>query len=261
MRKIILSMLFVLMSAGISSAAIHTEEVNYVAGDFKLKGYIAYDDAVEKKRPAVIVVHEWWGQNDYVRRRAEMLAELGYVGFAIDMYGNGKAADHPKEAGEFMNSVMNLQDLGASRFKAAEDLIRNHPMVNAKKIAAIGYCFGGATVLNMARMGADLKGVVSFHGSLASTYRAQPDGVKAKVLVCHGADDKFISPEAIEDFKKEMEDADADYEFRSYEGAVHGFTNSEATANGEKFGIPIAYNEAADKQSWDDMKSFLKSIF
>ena len=260
MKKLFLTLMLALMCVGVAHATIKTQEINYVAGDLKLKGYLAFDDALDGKRPAVIVVHEWWGQNDEIRRRAKMLAELGYVGFAIDMYGNGKSADHPKEAGAFMNSVLKLKDVGQSRFQAALEILKQQPQVDTEKIAAIGYSFGGAVVLNMARMGEDLKGVVSFYGNLSSTIHARPDSVKAKIFVCNGAADQFVSQNDIEHFKKEMTEAKADLQFKSYEGAKHGFTNPASTENGKKFSLPLAYSEKADQDSWEDMKAFLKSV-
>jgi dienelactone hydrolase len=240
---------------------IQTKAVEYKAQDAVMKGYLAYDEGIKGKRPGVLVVHEWWGVNDYIRRRALMLAELGYVALALDMYGEGKQAMHPADAGKFSSELMQNFDLSRARFLAAMDFLRQQAPVDPTRIAAIGYCFGGGVVLNMAREGVDLKGVASFHGSLKAVKPAQPGGVKAKVLVLHGADDKFIPQEQIEVFQQEMKTAGADFQFISYPGALHSFTNPEADENAKKFNMAIAYNAGADKKSWDELKKFLKTIF
>jgi dienelactone hydrolase len=253
-----LLMLSVLLPA---YAEIRGEEVEYTDGKITMKGYLAYDDAMTYKPPGVLVVHEWWGHNEYARKRAVMLAELGYTVLAVDMYGDGKQANHPDDAGKFAGEVMQNVESAKARFMAAMDVLKKHPMTDPNQIAAIGYCFGGGVVLHMARFGTDLKGVVSFHGSLSTQTPAKPGEVKAKILVCHGADDGFIPQEQIDRFKEEMKKAQADFEFISYPGAVHSFTNPEANALGEKFGLPIKYNAEADKKSWEDMQRFFKTIF
>ena len=237
------------------------KEIDYTAGGVTLKGYLAYDEGVKGKRPGVLVVHEWWGQNEYVRKRARMLAELGYTALALDMYGEGKMASHPDEAGKFSSEVMKNFPVAKERFLAALDLLKEQPTVDPGRIAAIGYCFGGGVVLNMARHGVDLKGVASFHGSLAVVTPDKPTPIKAAVRVYNGADDKFIPAEAVEALKKEMADQKVDFKFVNYPGAVHSFTNPDATETGKKFNMPIAYNAAADKASWDDMQKFFKEIF
>jgi len=238
---------------------IKTEVVEYAAGGVVMKGYLAYDESVKGKRPGVLVVHEWWGHNEYARKRARMLAQLGYTALAVDMYGDGKQAMHPGDAGKFSSEVMKqFSDTGRKRFLAAEDFLKTQPTVDPARIAAIGYCFGGGVALNMARQGADLKAVASFHGSLAAVQPAAPGMVKAKIRVYNGADDKFTTPQAIEAFKKEMVDAKADFKFINYPGAVHSFSNPEATSLGKKFNLPLAYNVKADKESWADMKVFFK---
>jgi dienelactone hydrolase len=244
---------------GMSSAhaKIVGKTVEYTANGTLMKGYLAYNDKIEGKRPGVLVVHEWWGLNDYARRRARMLAELGYTALALDMYGEGKQATHPDDAGKFAGEVMKNFDTGKARFLAGEDFLKKEPTVDPDRIAAVGYCFGGGVVLNMARQGADLKVVVSFHGNLMAVKPAEPGAIKAKILVLHGGDDKFTTPEQIDSFKKEMTAAGADYKFIVYPGAMHAFTNPDATANGKKFNIPIAYNKKADKESWAEMKKFL----
>lgn len=240
---------------------IKGETVEYTADGVTLKGYLAYDEHAKGKRPGVLVVHEWWGLNDYARKRARMLAELGYTALAVDMYGNGKTATHPDDAGKFSSETMKNFDAAKARFLAAEDFLKKQPTVDPERIAAIGYCFGGGVVLNMARQGADLKGVASFHGSLSAVKPAVPGAIKAKIRVYTGADDKFVPADAVEGFKKEMADANADVKIVSYPGAVHSFTNPDATALGKKFNLPLAYNAEADKESWEDMKKFFSEIF
>jgi len=262
MRLSILSVLVVWLSAfGSAEARVVGEEVNYSGDGITMKGYIAYDNAIKGKRPGVLVVHEWWGHNAYARKRARMLARLGYTAMAVDMYGDGKTADHPKEAGEFAGMVRANMDGATKRFEAARATLAAHPTVNPEKLAAIGYCFGGGIVLEMARRGVDLKGVASFHGSLGTKEPAKPGAIKARILVMNGEADPFTKPENIAAFKEEMKNAGAQYEFVNYPGAKHAFTNPEATALGKKFNLPLAYNKSADRKSWNKMKAFLKSIF
>jgi dienelactone hydrolase len=259
MRSAVLVLLLIVVAS--SRSAVVGKAVEYTANGVTLKGYIASDDRFKEKRPGVLVVHEWWGMNDYTRTRADMLAELGYVALALDMYGEGKQADHPEDAGKFSSEVMQNMPAMQARFLAAMDVLKKNEHVDSTRIGAIGYCFGGGVVLTMARSGADLKGVVSFHGSLASPAHAQKGKVKAHILVCNGADDKFISEEDIKDCKEEMKSAGADFKFINYPGAIHAFTNPAATENGKKFNMAIAYNENADKKSWNEMKEFFKRVF
>ena len=240
---------------------VRGEEVTYSAGDTVLKGYIAWDASKQGPRPGVIVVHEWWGHNEYVRERARMLAEEGYTALALDMYGDGKQATHPDDAKKFMMESINNADAAGARFQAAYELLQKHATTDPSKVAAIGYCFGGAVVLHMARYGMDLDGVASFHGNLATETPAKPGAVTAKVLVLHGADDPFVPAEQVDAFKKEMDAAGADYKFVEYPGAVHAFTNPAATENGKKFGLPLAYDEKADEQSWAELQRFLEALF
>jgi len=253
--------LFVITSCGKKPVGIVEKEVTYDSDGTTMKGYLAYNGDLVGKRPGILVVHEWWGLNSYARKRAHMLAELGYAAMAVDMYGEGRQATHPDDAGKFAQEVMQNIGTAKNRFTAASALLAQQEICDPQRIAAIGYCFGGGVVLHMARLGLPLAGVASFHGSLATASPAQPGQVKAKVLVCNGADDTFIPAELIETFKKEMDSAGVDYRFINYPGALHGFTNPEATALGEKFKIPLAYNEAADKQSWTDLQEFLTRIF
>ena len=258
LRNILISLLLV---ASVSvQAAVVGEEVSYQAGDTTLKGYLARDTAMQGKRPGILVVHEWWGHNEYARERARQLAELGYVALAVDMYGDGKTADYPDDAGKFASAVRSNLPLMQARFEAAHAFLNSQPDVNPEQNAAIGYCFGGGVVLAMARSGADLDGVVSFHGSLAGGAVA-PAAIKARILVANGADDPFVTAEQIAAFKAEMDAAGADYTFINYPGAKHSFTNPDADAFGEKFGLPLAYNAAADADSWAEMQAFLQSVF
>ena len=247
--------------ASLAEAKLVGKTVEYSAQGTVMKSYLAYDDAVKGKQPGVLVVHEWWGLNDYVRKRAEMLAQLGYTALALDMYGEGKTAAHPDDAGKFSSEFMKNFPVAKARFLAAEDYLKKQPTVDASRVAAIGYCFGGGVVLNMAAQGADLKGVVSFHGSLSLVQAPKSGEVKARILVLHGGSDKFAKPEQVEKFQRELKAAQAGYRFIVYPDAMHAFTNPEATAMGKKFNLPLAYNEKADKESWDEMQKFLKELF
>lgn len=247
-----------ILGTGAAEAAVKTESVTYKHGDKTFHGYFAWDDASKEKRPGVLVVHEWWGLNDYARKRAEQLAGLGYVGFACDMYGEGKTTEHPKEAGAMAMEVRKNQKEWRERGLAALNQLRKHPLVDDTKLAAIGYCFGGSTVLQLAYSGADLDAVASFHGALSVPTEAEAKQTKAKILICHGAEDTFIPEKTIQDFKAALDTAKADYKFISYPNAKHSFTVPEAG----KAGVAgLAYNEAADKQSWQDMKEFLARAF
>lgn len=240
---------------------IQSEEVTYKAGDTTLEGYIAWDANKEGPRPGVLVVHQWWGHGDYVRRRARMLAELGYTALALDMYGDGKYADHPEDAMKFMNETIANIDVAKERFIAAYELLKQHGTTNPNDIAAIGYCFGGAVVLHMARFGVDLDGVVSFHGNLATEAPAKKGAVKGKLLVLHGAEDPMVPPEQVAAFKKEMDTAEVDYTFIAYPGAKHAFTDEAATENGKKHKLPLEYDAKADQQSWAEMSKFFEGLY
>ena len=246
---------------GQAEGAVKTEEVTYQGGGVSMKGLIAWDDAASGPRPGVLVVHEWWGNNAYARGRAKMLAELGYIAMAVDMFGDGKTADHPDDAGKFAGEAMANLDQAVARFEAALQVLKTRPECDPKRTAAIGYCFGGGVVLHMARLGMDLDAVASFHGSLGARVPAKPGEVKAQILVCNGAADKFVTKEAILAFKSEMDQAGAAYQFISYEGALHGFSNPDATANGEKFDLPIAYQKEADEASWQELRTLLAKGF
>jgi dienelactone hydrolase len=260
MKIILASGLLFCLSAG-AMAEVVGEAVEYTHGDMTFKGYLAYDNAGKEPRPGVLVVHEWWGHNDYARSRARMLAEAGYTALAVDMYGDGKTADHPKDAGRFSGEVKQNMPEATARFEAARNLLQSHASVAPEDISAIGYCFGGGVVLEMARRGVDLDLVGSFHGSLGTDTPAEPGKVQTRVLVYNGADDPFVKPEQIEAFKDEMTEAEVDFQFTSYPGAKHSFTNPEADGFGEKFQLPLAYSKDADEQSWASLLSELKSIY
>ena len=226
-----------------------------------MKGYLAWDDGIEGPRPGVIVVHEWWGHNEFVRQRADMLAKLGYTALAIDMYGDGQTADHPDGAGAFMTAVIENMDSGRARFEAGLELLKSHPTVDALKTAAIGYCFGGGVVLHMARMGSELVAVASFHGSLGLANAPGVEQMSTRVVAYNGEADPFVSPEAIEAFEAEMQGAGADYQLVQLPGALHGFTNPMATEKGEKFGLPLKYDALADEASWAHMQLVFREAF
>jgi len=259
--KLLMSVLLVLATFAQAQGAVIGKEVTYRAGDADLKGYIAYDDAIAGKRPGVIVVHEWWGLNDYARKRADMLAKAGYVALAVDMYGNGRQADHPDEAGKFAAMVSKNLPLERERFLAGLQVLKTDSHTDATRLAAIGYCFGGGVVLQMAREGVDLKVVVSFHGELGTGQPAKPGAIKARILVENGAADKFTPLATIQGFIAEMIAAKADFSFHSLPGALHSFTNPKADELGKKFNLPLAYQEKADLESWREMLDFFNRIF
>ncbi|MBT9612202.1 MAG: dienelactone hydrolase family protein [Burkholderiales bacterium] len=256
-------MLFIALffAAAIAQAAVQGKEISYSAQGATMKGYLAFDDAVQGKRPGVLVVHEWWGHNDYARSRANKLAELGYTALAVDMYGDGKQAAHPDDASKFMNAVMSKKAVAKARFEAAMKLLKKQKTVDAKNIAAIGYCFGGGVVLEMARRGVPLKAVASFHGALGTDAPAQPGKIHAKVIAFTGADDPMAPAKVVEEFKQEMDKAGANYKVVSYPGVKHSFTNPAADDYGKRFNMPLAYNAEADQASWAEAQSFLADAF
>lgn len=261
MKNLITTLTLSMLFAVPAMAEIKGTEVSYSEGGTTFKGYIATDTNKKGKRPGILVVHEWWGHNDYARKRARMLAGLGYTALAVDMYGDGKQASHPEDAKKFSSAVFQNMPSAKARFLAAVDVLKSQPTVDGEKIAAIGYCFGGGVVLAMARMGVDLDGVASFHGSLKTPSPARKGDIKGKILVLNGAADPFTKPEDISNFKKEMTDAGVDFKFVNYPDARHAFTNPEADNYGKKFNLPLAYNEVADRQSWAEMQNFFKEIF
>jgi dienelactone hydrolase len=237
-------------------AEIQSETIDYQDGDTALKGHLYYDDSIEGKRPGVLVVHEWWGLNDYAKKRAEMLAGLGYVAFAADMYGDDKVTTHAADAKGWMQQITSNVEAWRDRAQAGLDVLKGVEQVDPDKLAAIGYCFGGATVMQLAYSGADIDGVVSFHGSMPPA----PEGadIKAKVLAAHGYQDSFVPPETVDAFEQSLSAAGADWELVVYSDTRHGFTNPDAA----KYGIPnVEYNPEADRRSWARMQAFLDEIF
>jgi dienelactone hydrolase len=262
MLKSILLVIVCLISLGCATNSTKVgNEITYQSDDLEMVGYLASKDDGNTKKPGILVVHEWWGHNEYARERADMLAKAGYVALAVDMYGNGKQAAHPKDAAKFSSAVFKNIGDAKNRFLAALETLKSHPHVNKEKIGAIGYCFGGGIVLTMARMGVDLDGVVSFHGSLKSPAKAKKNKVKAEVLVYNGAADPLVSSANIKSFKQEMKRAGVSYQFVNFKGAKHAFTNPEATALGKKFGLPLAYDKEADNESWEGALKFFRGIF
>jgi dienelactone hydrolase len=236
--------------AGLVQAAVKTRTITYTHGGVTFKGYLAWDDAATSKRPGVLVVHEWWGLNDYARKRAEQLAGLGYIAFACDMYGGGKSTEHPKEAGQMAGEVRKNVKTWQGRAQAALQVLREQPGVDAGKIAAIGYCFGGSTALELAYSGADLAAVVTCHAALPVPEPGQAKAIKARLLICHGAADPFVPEEAAVKFRSALEEAKVDYEMIYFGGARHSFT----VPGVDKVGVEgLAYNAAADRRSWQAM--------
>jgi len=266
----ILIVIFIMMSAATQikaqvgepakGAKIKEDEFTYPADGTTLKGYVAYPENPKGKIPIVLVVPEWWGYTDYPKMRARKLAELGYIAMVVDMYGEGKVATTVEEAQKLSGEFYKNPQLGKSRLEAAERKVKTYMQADPRRVAAIGYCFGGAMVLNGAKLGMDFKGTVSFHGGLTGVH-ASKGVVKGRILICHGADDKFVSADDVKAFKENLDSAGDRYIFKVYPNATHAFTNPDATALGKKFNIPIAYNEAADKASWEDMRRFLRDVF
>ncbi|HUC81461.1 MAG TPA: dienelactone hydrolase family protein [Flavisolibacter sp.] len=240
------------------SMGIKEEAVSYDDNGTTLKGYVAYNGSSNDRKPIVLVVPEWWGVTEYPRMRAQMLAEMGYFAMTVDMYGNGKLAENPKDATEASRPYYDDPALAKSRLDAALQKAKTFAQADTAKVAAIGYCFGGSMVLNYAKMGAPVAGVVSFHGGLQGV--APQKGTKAQFLICHGNADTFVPDAQVKAFRKSMDSAGLSYTFKTYDNATHAFTNPAATAKGQQFNLPLSYNGPADTASWNEMKTFLNSV-
>lgn len=243
-----------------SEMSLVGEEVSYSAGETEMNGYMAFNETDTSKRPGILVVHEWWGHNDYVRERADMLAELGFVALAVDMYGEGKQADHPSDAKKFSGMVMQNMDVAEMRFTEAMKLLRNHPLTDSDKISAVGYCFGGSLILAMANQGMDLDAVAAFHSSVELPVSPSEE-LQAKVLVQNGSEDPFVSELSVSRFETEMDSLGKPLEYVAYPDARHAYTNPGADSLGQKFDLPLAYNREVDIESWDRMKSFFQEVY
>ena len=240
---------------------ILTRKIDYQVGDKTHQAYLAYDESINAPVPGVIIVHEWWGVNNYITERAHQLAELGYVALAIDMYGNGSIAADTDEAGGLMTAVLEDMDKGTAALRAGYQLLLDQSLADQEKTAAIGYCFGGAMALHMARIGLPLLAVATFHGALGSFHTAEPGSIQARILVCHGEADSMVTIDDLASFKAEMDAAGADYEVNLYAGAKHGFSNRGADDNASKYGIDVGYNAEADQASWQAMQSLFNKVF
>ena len=259
-KQLVLVAGVLLLFASTALAEMQTKEIEYFSkqGENVLQGYMAWDETVKGKRPGVLVVHEWWGHNEHARNQAKRLAEAGYVAFALDMYGKGKASKNPEDAKAWSNEVRKDPALLLARFNAALDQLKKDPHVAPDQIAAIGYCFGGAVVLDAARSGADLDAVVSFHGALATKTPAEPGKIKAWILVLTGGADPYVSAEQVEAFTREMKAAGAKFQVVSYPGVKHSFTNTDAG----NFGMDaLEYNAEADQKSFAAMLELFKEVF
>ena len=257
MRAITLGAFCTIAMITSANAAIREEPVTYTDGEATMKGFVVYDDAIKAKRPGIVMVHEWWGITKHIHNEARNFAEQGYTAFIADMYGDAKTADNPKDAGALSSSVMKNPTVMESRFKAARDELAKQPSVNPERIGAVGYCFGGAVVVNMARSGADLAAVAGFHASLGlNTPAPAPGTVKAKVLILNGADDPFVKREQYDTVKKDFDAAKAEYKVIEYPGAVHAFTNPEATELGKKFNLPLRYDAKVNDEAESEAAKF-----
>jgi dienelactone hydrolase len=257
--KRLLSLAMLVFTTNFASAEVKTKAIDYTFDGVVCKGFVAWDDAVKGRRPGVVVVHEWWGLNEDAKDRAKMLAGLGYVAFCADMYGDGALTEHPSKAGEMATAVRKNIDTWRGRAKAAIEKLQSHENVDPKKIAIMGYCFGGSTSLQIAMTGhPDVKAAISFHGALPTPTVKDAKKIKCKVLVCHGADDGFIKEETITKFKAAFDEAKVDYAFESYPGAKHSFTVKGIDDKAVK---GLEYNAEADKKSWDSLQKVLKEAF
>lgn len=256
--KAIVSGLLLLIFSVTAESAVQTKSVEYQDGETTLTGHLYWDDATEEKRPGVMLVHEWWGLNDYAKKRAHMLAELGYVAFAADMYGDGHVTDKPEQAKTWMQEVTADVEGWRDRALLGVEQLKASGMVSGDNFAAVGYCFGGATVLQMSYANAPLKGVVSFHGALPAAPEESKGLIGPQILVLHGQADTFVAPEVVTNFRNKLEEAGAVWEMNTYGGARHGFTNPDAAA----FGIEnLVYDKRADERSWARMQAFFGELF
>ncbi len=260
MKHILISIVSLTMGLlfSVAVADIRSEAISYEHGDDKLTGYLYWDDTIEGKRPGVLVVHEWWGLNDYAKSRAEQLAGLGYVAFAVDMYGGDKVTTHPKQAQEWMTATTSNLDGWRSRAEKGLEILNSQDITDKERLAAIGYCFGGATVMQLAYAGADLDAVVSFHGSLPLPNENEAENFKGRVLIEHGNADAFVPEERVNEFKTAMKNANVDLVFNGYDGVKHSFTNPDSG----NFGIDnLKYDDKADAASWRSMLETFDTVF
>lgn len=245
---------------GVAKSKVVWKTVSYKAPDgLTCKGYVAYDSGKKGKLPVMLVVHEWWGCNDYALKRAMMFAELGYYAMAVDLYGDGKVAANPTEAQALTAPFYQNPKLGLVRLEAAKEELKKHDRADLTNISAVGYCFGGSMVLNSVGLGSNLKAAVAFHPSLNGLFPPR-EGNTCRVLICHGKSDVFVKAEDVLSYRSSLDKAKINYKFIEYENATHAFTNPSSTETGKKFNMPISYNEEADKKSWKDMKEFLGSL-
>ena len=260
--KKIFAVIALLSFVTLANAEVKTEEIEYSHNGTKLTGYLAYDDSKSGKRPGVIVVHEWWGHNDHARNRSKMLAEEGYTALALDMYGSGKLANHPKKAGEFMNAAFSNWPDSQARYNKAMEVLKRHKTVDATRIGSIGFCFGGAVSIKMAKGGADLKGIVGFHSALPMEPSITKNSMKAAVLIINGSEDGFLKSETVAAFSEDMFKANVDFTYMNLKGVKHSFTNPQADEFSKKFNIPsLQYNKQSDERSWAAMQKFFQRVF
>ena len=260
--KKIFAVIALLSFVSLANAEVKLEEIEYSHNDTKLTGYLAYDDSKSGKRPGVIVVHEWWGHNDHARNRAKMLAEAGYTALALDMYGSGKLTNHPKKAGELMNAAFSNWVNSQARYNKALDILKRHKTVDATRIGSIGFCFGGAVSIKMAKGGADLKGIVGFHSALPMEPAITKNSMKAAVLIINGSEDGFLKPQKVAEFSEDMFKANVDFTYMNLKGVKHSYTNPQADEFAKKFNIAaLQYNKKADEHAWSAMLKFFERVF
>ncbi len=243
-----------------ANSIIKEQDITYSLDGLTFKGFVSYDESLKGTRPVVLIVHEWWGLNDYTKKRARQIAELGYLAMAVDVFGNGKNANDPHQAQDLTRPFYNDPQLAKKRLDAAVEKIKTYSQADTSNLGAMGYCFGGYVVLNAAKLGANFKGAVVFHGGLGGA-PARKDLLKSKILVCYGASDKIVTEQDLNSFKHQMDSIGADYRVKIYPNATHAFSNPDATVLGKKFNLPLEYNPEADINSWNDMKAFFYKIF